>query len=80
MDALYGKIIDKSKEKKAKYSKYYETDPDVEVYNYYGISDDSFESYEGYKQNLLSTIGGRRANQETIIKHPHLLIRLFLDI
>ena len=68
MDALYGKIIDKSKEKKAKYSKYYETDPDVEVYNYYGISDDSFESYEGYKQNLLSTIGGRRANQETIIK------------
>ena len=68
MDALYGKIIDKSKEKKAKYSKYYETDPDVEVYNYYGISDDSFESYEGYKQNLLSTIGGRRANQENIIK------------
>ena len=68
MDALYGKIIDKSKEKKSKYSKYYETDPDVEVYNYYGISDDSFESYEGYKQNLLSTIGGRRANQETIIK------------
>ncbi len=68
MDALYEKIIDKSKEKKSKYSKYYETDPDVEVYNYYGISDESFESYEGYKQNLLSTIGGRRANQETIIK------------
>ena len=67
MDALYGKIIDKSKEKKAKYSKYYETDPDVKVYNYYGISDESFASYEGYKQDLISTISGRRSNQEQII-------------
>tara|TARA_B100001059_G_C17829609_1_gene583709 strand:- start:3085 stop:3954 length:870 start_codon:yes stop_codon:yes gene_type:complete len=72
MDALYGKIIDKSKEKKAKYGQYYETDPDIEVYNYYGISDDSFESYEGYKQNLLSTISGRRSNQEEIIKQLEL--------
>ena len=72
MDALYGKIIDKSREKKVKYSGYYNVDPDVEVYNYYGISDDAFESYEGYKQNLLSTIGGRRANQEEIIKQLEL--------
>jgi len=72
MDALYGKIIDKSKEKKSKYGQYYETDPDIEVYNYYGISDDSFESYEGYKQNLLSTISGRRSNQEEIIKQLEL--------
>ena len=72
MDALYGKIIDKSREKKVKYSGYYDVDPDVEVYNYYGISDDAFESYEGYKQNLLSTIGGRRANQEEIIKQLEL--------
>ena len=72
MDALYGKIIDKSRDKKVKYSGYYDVDPDVEVYNYYGISDDTFESYEGYKQNLLSTIGGRRANQEEIIKQLEL--------
>jgi len=68
MDTLYGKIMDKSKEKKKKYGTYYELDADTPDYAYYGISDDSFASYESYKQNLISSIDARRENQEYIIK------------
>ena len=42
MDALYKKIMDKSKEKKKNYGTYYELDADTPDYAYYGISDDSF--------------------------------------
>ena len=68
MDALYKKIIDKSKEKKKKYGTYYQLDADTPDYAYYGISDDSFASYESYKQNLISSIDARRENQEYIIQ------------
>jgi hypothetical protein len=68
MDTLYGKIMDKSKEKKKKYGTYYELDADTPDYAYYGISDDSFASYESYKQNLISSISARRENQEYIIQ------------
>lgn len=68
MDTLYKKIMDKSKEKKKKYGTYYELDADTPDYAYYGISDDSFASYESYKQNLISSIGARRENQEYIIQ------------
>lgn len=68
MDALYGKIMAKSKEKKKKYGTYYELDADTPDYAYYGISDDSFASYESYKQNLISSIDARRENQEYIIQ------------
>lgn len=67
-DVLYSKLMNKAGEKKAKYETYYKTDPDVERYNYYPITDESFESYETYKQNLISSIGARRENQEYIIK------------
>lgn len=56
MDLLYGKIIDKSQEKKKKYENYYETDPNVEVYNYYSITDEDFNKLDEYKTSLVTNI------------------------
>lgn len=56
MDLLYGKIIDKSQEKKKKYENYYNTDPDVEVYNYYSITDEDFNKLDEYKTSLVTNI------------------------
>jgi hypothetical protein len=56
MDLLYGKIINKSQEKKKKYENYYNTDPDVEVYNYYSITDEDFNKLDEYKTSLVTNI------------------------
>jgi len=56
MDLLYGKIIKKSQEKKKKYSTYYETNPELEDYNYYGITDDEFGQMGEYKSALVTNI------------------------
>ena len=64
---LYNKLSNKAGEKKRKYETYYKTDPEIENFYYYGITDKSFESYEKYKQDLISGIDTRRTNQEYII-------------
>jgi hypothetical protein len=56
MDLLYGKIIKKSQEKKKKFSTYYETNPKLEDYNYYGITDDEFGQMDNYKSALVTNI------------------------
>lgn len=56
MDLLYKKIIAKSQEKKKKYENYYNTDPDVEVYNYYSITDEDFNKLDEYKTSLVTNI------------------------
>ena len=56
MDLLYGKIIKKSQEKKKKYSTYYNTNPELEDYNYYGITDDEFGQMDEYKSALVTNI------------------------
>jgi len=67
MDMLYKKVMDKSKQKKKKYGTYFKTDPEVDDYQYYTITDDDFASHEQYKQDLISSIGSRRSNQKQII-------------
>jgi len=65
---LYNKLTSEAGNKKAKYETYYETDPAIDNFYYYGITDASFDSYEKYKKELISSIGARRENQEYIIK------------
>jgi len=67
MDMLYTKVMNKSKQKKKKYETYFKTDPKVDDYQYYTITDDDFASHEQYKQDLISSIGSRRSNQKQII-------------
>jgi len=67
MNMLYTKVMDKSKQKKKKYETYFKTDPKVDDYQYYTITDDDFASHEQYKQDLISSIGSRRSNQKQII-------------
>lgn len=60
MDLLYGKIMKQSKSKKKKYSTYYETNPELEDYNYYGITDDEFDQMDEYKTALVTNIRNTR--------------------
>jgi len=60
MDLLYGKIMNKSQEKKKKYSTYYNTNPELEDYNYYGITDDEFGQMDEYKTALVTNIRSTR--------------------
>lgn len=53
---LYNKLMNESAKKKTKYENYYNTDPDVEVYNYYSITDEDFNKLDEYKTSLVTNI------------------------
>lgn len=67
LDLIYDRVIDKSKSNKKEYAKYYETDPEVEEYQYYSVLDKDFASYASYKKQLTNTIDDRSTNQQFII-------------
>jgi len=60
MDWLYAKINTQAESKKKRYEKYYRSDPNVETYNYYGITDDEFSQMDSYKSALVTNIRDTR--------------------
>jgi hypothetical protein len=67
MDQIYDKVLKKAKGKRKKYETYYKTDTKDEDYEFYGVTDKDFASYDSYKKELVTDIGYRRENQEFII-------------
>lgn len=56
MDYLYGKIMEKAEGKKKRYESFYNTNPEIGNYNYYGITDEEFGHMDEYKTSLVSNI------------------------
>jgi hypothetical protein len=67
MDAIYDKVIKKTKENKTKYKTFYDTVSGVEDFNYYTVGDEDFAAFKEHKDYLLGDISYRRSNQKEII-------------